>query len=223
MPEAILFDMDGLMINTEPIQSKAYEVILREYGKQPIFYNTGVIQKVGVREKDNWELIKTAHGLEEDTAILMGKRGKIYLEILEQNLIPQPGLLDLITMLNTHNIKMAVASSSALDQIEAVLGGLGIRQHFAAVVSGQFVPRGKPYPDMFLEAAKKLAVNPKNCVVLEDAQTGVEAGKAAGAIVIAVPNEFTADQDVSKADLVVSSLYDITWEKLKLLEKKVSM
>src|SRR5260370_37954975 len=106
MIKAVLFDMDGLMINTEPIQSKAYEVILKEYGKKPIFYKTGVVQKVGVREKDNWELIKTAHGLEEDTTVLMEKRGKVYLEVLKKNLTPQPGLIGLLRMLDGHKIKM---------------------------------------------------------------------------------------------------------------------
>lgn len=203
--------MDGLMINTEPIQSKAYEIILKEYGKEPIFYKTGVVQKVGVREKDNWELIKTSHGLEEDTTVLMEKRGKVYLDVIRKNLIPQPGLINLIEMLRKHGIKMAVASSSVLDHIEMILEGLGIREYFEVIVSGQFVPRGKPYPDIFLEAAMKLEVNPADCVVLEDAQTGVVAGKAAGSKVIAVPNQFTADQDMSKADKILSSLEDVTW------------
>lgn len=221
MLEAVLFDMDGVIINTEPIQSKAFEVVLREYGKQPIFNKTGVIQKVGVREKENWDFIKTVHGLEEDTTILMRKRSKIFLEMLGQKLTPQLGLMDLVLMLDKHHIKMAVASSSAFDHIETVLSGLDIRRYFTAVVSGQFVPRGKPYPDIFIEVAKELAVNPRYCLVLEDSQTGVEAGKAAGAKVIAVPNEFTVDQDISKADLVISSLQDITWEKLKIVEENL--
>lgn len=221
MLEAVLFDMDGVLINTEPIQSKAFEVVLREYGKQPIFNKTGVIQKVGVREKDNWDFIKTIHGLEEDTAVLMKKRGKIFLDLLGQKLTPQPGLMNLLLMLDKHHIKMAVASSSAFGHIETVLSGLNIRQYFAAVVSGQFLPRGKPYPDIFIEAAKELAVNPRYCLVLEDSQTGVEAGKAAGAKVIAVLNEFTVDQDISKADLVIPSLQDITWEKLKIVEENL--
>lgn len=124
MLEAVIFDMDGVIINTEPIQSKAFEVVLREYGKQPIFNKTGVIQKVGVREKDNWDFIKTVHGLEEDTTILMRKRGKIFLEMLEQKLTPQPGFMDLVLMFDKHHIKMAVASSSAFDHIETVLSGM---------------------------------------------------------------------------------------------------
>lgn len=217
MIRAALCDMDGLMINTEPIQSEAYETILKEYGKDPQFYPTGVIQKVGVREKDNWELIKTTYGLEEDITVLMEKRGKVYLKVLKQNLIPQPGLIDLLKLLHSHNVKMAVASSSVLDHIEMILEGLGIREYFDTIVSGQFVPRGKPHPDIFLEAASKLGINPKDCLVLEDAQTGIEAGKAAGAKVIAVPNEFTSDQDMSKADAVVPSLEKVTWELISNL------
>lgn len=215
MIKAVLFDMDGLMINTEPLQSQAYEVVLRQYGKDPKFYSTGVIQKVGVREKDNWELIKTAHGLEEDTTVLMTKRGKVYLEILRKNLVPQPGLLHVLKLFKSLNLPMAVASSSVVDHIELVLEGLGVREYFSAVVSGQSVAHGKPAPDIFLEAAKQLGVNPKDCLVLEDAQTGVEAGEAAGATVIAVPNEFTADQDLSSADKIVASLADIDLKMIK--------
>lgn len=220
MIKAVLFDMDGLMINTEPLQSRAYEIILRKYDKEPIFYPTGVIQKVGVREKDNWGLIKASHGLDMDISILIEQRGKIYASILRKNLSPQPGLIDLINSLHDNKIIMAVASSSTPDQIAIVLEGLDIRQRFSAVVSGQSVERGKPYPDIFLETARQLDIDPQNyqnCIVLEDAQTGVEAGKAAGMKVIAVPNEFTADQDVSKADLVLSSLKDVNWERLRFL------
>lgn len=216
--QAVIFDMDGLMINTEPLQSKAYEEILREYGKDPIFYPSGVVQKVGVREDENWEIIKKRHTLSENTDVLIQKRQKKYLDLLHKNITPQPGLLALIELLRNHGLKLAVASSSDKNQILLVLNGLNIRQHFSVIISSHEVPHGKPAPDVFIETAKQLQVSSEACLILEDAESGIIAAKAAHIKVIAVPNKFTKDQDVSEANLIVSSLTQITWEKIKLLE-----
>src|SRR5207248_6005306 len=101
---------------------------------------------------------------------------------------------------------MAVASSSTLEHINVVLVGLQVTNFFDAVVSAHTIVHGKPAPDIFLLAAAQLDVAPKDCVVFEDAQSGVEAGNSAGAKVIAVPNAFTKSHDHSKADIVVRSL-----------------
>jgi beta-phosphoglucomutase family hydrolase len=214
MIKAALFDMDGLMINTEPLQSQAYEAVLRDYGKTPIFNSEGVIQAVGVREKDNWELIKKSHGLDEETEGLIQKRASVYMDILKKNITAQPGLIDLLKLLKQHGIRMAVASSSTLEQINVVLNGLNIASYFDAVVSAHTIAHGKPAPDIFLLAAKRVGVDPRDCVVFEDAQSGVEAGKAAGAMVIAVPNAFTKSHDYLKADMTIGSLTEVGWDML---------
>ena len=109
---------------------------------------------------------------------------------------------------------MAVASSSTPEHISVVLEGLQVTGFFDVVVSAHTIKHGKPAPDIFLLAAERLGVDPKDCVVLEDAQSGVEAGRAAGTKVIAVPNAFTASHDFSKADTVVHSLEEIDWRML---------
>lgn len=217
MITAALFDMDGLMINTEPLQSRAYEKILRDLGKEPILNAEGVVQAVGVREKDNWELIKRSHGFEEATEQLVKKRAAVYMVMLKENITAQPGLVELLALLKRHGVKMAVASSSTLPQINIVLEGLNVAGYFDVVVSAHTIKHGKPAPDIFLLAAKRLRVDPKDCVVFEDAESGVRAGKAAGAKVVAVPNEFTKSHDHSQADLVVQSLTDINWTTLQTL------
>ncbi|KKT42653.1 MAG: HAD-superfamily hydrolase, subfamily IA, variant 3 [Microgenomates group bacterium GW2011_GWC1_44_37] len=209
--------MDGLMIDSEPLQSKAYETVLKEYGKDTIFGQEGTVQKIGVRERDNWELIKKTHGLSEDTDKLIDKRQYVYLELIRQHAIARAGLIELLDLLKQHNIKMALASSSILSHIHLVLAKLDVANYFNAIVSGHDVPRGKPAPDIFLEAAKQLHVDPIDCVVFEDAQTGIEAGKVAGAKVVAVPNKYTKNHDFSKADLVIDSLENINWNTIKTL------
>lgn len=214
--KAAIFDMDGLMINTEPLQSQAYEAVLHDYGKEPILYSSGVVQKVGMREDENWKMLKEKYGLDEDIKTLMDKRYKVYHELLQDNLHAQPGLSQLLKLLAANHILMGIASSSPLEHIYLVLKGLKIEQYFTSITSSYEVPHGKPFPDVYLKAAEKMHIEPSSCIVFEDAESGVTAAKAAGMKVIAVPNEFTKDQDVSKADIVVDSLAAITWQ---LLEK----
>ena len=211
MIQAAIFDMDGLMINTEPLQSQAYEHVLKLFGKIPQYYPSGVVQKVGVKEKDNWEIMKQMYGITESVDDLVEKRRPVYFELLKENVTPQPGLFQLLSILHEHQIPMAVASSSHKHQILLVLETLNIQHYFSAIVSSEDVTRGKPAPDIFLKAAQELNVQPQNCVVFEDAHSGVEAGNAAHMKVIAVPNDFTRDHDMSKADKIVSSLEEIDW------------
>lgn len=198
--------MDGLMVNTEPLQSKSFEQVLESYGKKPAYNNDGVVQVVGIGAKSNWIRMKKQYNLKESISVLLEKKNDIYKQLLDKKLVPQEGLGDLINELNKKNISLAVASSSTIHDIEFVLSKLGVRKYFKAVVSGDSVPHGKPAPDIFLQVAKELKVEPKQCVVLEDSQSGVEAAKRAGMKVIAVPNKYTKSSDFSKADMVVSSL-----------------
>lgn len=110
-----------------------------------------------------------------------------------------------------------MASSSSRDDIQVVLGHLGLDNYFDAVVSGYEVAAGKPAPDIFLEAARRIQVNPGQSIVLEDAAVGVKAAKAAGMKAIAVESRHTAGQDFSEADLVVSSLEELNWDIIKNL------
>ena len=217
MTRAVIFDMDGVMIESEPIQSLAFEKIIRRYGKDPIFDENGIIQTIGMGAKDNWKILKEKHNIDEDVEVLYELRNEVYPNLLKNELVPKDGLLLLLDMLKTKKLPLAVASSSQPSHIELVLKGLGIRGYFTAIVSGHVVARGKPHPDVFLKAAEMLKISLVDCVVVEDAQVGVEAGKNAGMKVIAVPNRFTAHHDFSKADLTLASLKDITWEVLASL------
>lgn len=90
MIKAVIFDMDGLMIDSEPIQSKSFEIILREYGQEPILHDNGLVQKVGLKSKENWKFLKERHGFDEDTDTLVEKKRKVYIDILKENIQPMP-------------------------------------------------------------------------------------------------------------------------------------
>jgi HAD superfamily hydrolase (TIGR01509 family) len=214
----VVFDMDGLMFDTEPVMSKSYELLIKEYGKEPIFDpKTGLIHHIGLG-KVIAGLVKEKHGIEEDVEILRQKRRVIYYQILERDgLKTMPGLLKLLKLLKNKNISIALASNSPLKSILFNLRVSKVDKYFNEIISGENVNNHKPHPDVYLEAAKNLGLNPSECLALEDSQPGVESGKAAGMKVIAVPSKYTKHQDFSKADLIVNSLKDINWNIISSL------
>ena len=214
MIKAVIFDMDGVMIDSELVQSKAFEAVIKEYGKVPVYNESGVVHTIGIRSRENWEVIKKKHSIEEETDILIEKRRAIYGQLLETEIKPMPGLLELLALLKKHKVKIALASSSNLKHIDLVLSRLNIRDYFEVIVSGDMVQKGKPFPDVFEETARRLRVLPAKCLVLEDTESGVNAAKDAGMNVIVIPNRFTQNQDFSNADLVINTLQRLAWSIL---------
>jgi len=217
MIEAVIFDMDGLMIDSEGNESISYEKVLREHGVEPRFNEAGVVQTVGIKSIDNWKRLKKEHSLAVSAEELRVRKTEVYRELLEKGVQAQAGLIELIADLETAPVKKAVASSSLRDTIGIVMGQLGLDTYFDAIVSGQDVEHGKPAPDIYLEAAHQLGVAPENCVALEDASAGVQAAHAAGMKVIAVPNRYTNTHTFDEADLVVASLSDLNWNTIRNL------
>jgi HAD superfamily hydrolase (TIGR01509 family) len=218
MIKAVIFDMDGLMIDSENLQSRAFRTVLEQYNIQPIPLSNGLIQAAGVNEKSNWELIKKRHNLIELTDVLIKKRNPVILDLMKKFVEPKLGLIKLINLLKEKGLILAVASSTGLGHIKLVLKKLNIEKKFNAVISGQFVKNSKPHPDIYLEVAKKINIKPSECLVLEDSESGVEAGYRAGMKVIAVPNKFTKNHDFSKADLIVKSLKYVNLSMINMLE-----
>lgn len=206
MLKAALFDMDGLMIDTERLHHESFKAVLEEYGILPKTNKQGVIHISGISAEDNWNRFKQQYGLEENTDILTQKKNNLHYKFLKEKVTAMPGLRELLTKLRTHNYKMAIASSSIRSHIDLVVKTLNINDYFNAIVSGDEVSHSKPAPDIFLMAASKLGVTPQECVVFEDAMNGMKAANAAGMRVIVVPNPFTSHEDFSSADKIVSSL-----------------
>jgi beta-phosphoglucomutase family hydrolase len=215
--QAIIFDMDGLMIETEHIHSQAFEHVLRKHGIEPEFNNDGIVHTPGRKGKDNWKILKDKYKLEDEVDTLLTESRTVFQKILLQNLSPKEGLHSLIKKLQENNFKLAIGSSASLDRINLILEKLGLEKAFDAIVSGYDVKNGKPHPDIYLEAAKKLNTNPDNCLVLEDAESGILAAHAAGMKIIAVPNTYTKSHNFSKADTVVNSLKDVTMEVINTI------
>jgi HAD superfamily hydrolase (TIGR01509 family) len=211
---AVIFDLDGLLADTECLHCRAYQMALSEHGVELL--DTDYAEH-WVRFGNGIADWVTLRGLTLDPHALRLRKAGHYLDLLASSLRPMEGALELLESLRG-KMRIALASSSYRDAIDGVLAGLRIGHFFEVVVSGLDVAQVKPAPDIFLKAAADLGVAPAQCLVFEDAEKGVIAAHRAGMRCIAVPNEYTRHHDFSKATKICSSLKEITPEVLRSVE-----
>jgi HAD superfamily hydrolase (TIGR01509 family) len=213
--EAVIFDVDGTLIDTEQIQSDAFLHVLSEHGHhQTELTEHGTVHIPGEATSETWSRLKERHELPPAIYVLTERKRKAALTALQTELTALPGVVHIIDELHENGVKMAVASSAQKERLEYILKGLKLWSYFAAVVSANDVKNVKPAPDAYIVAAEKLQVAPENCIVIEDTMSGITSAKAAGMKAVAVPNRYTALMDFNEADLVVDSLEDLNYEKL---------
>lgn len=204
--QAVIFDMDGVIVDSEPRHEKAILEVVREIGYGE---NHGIrfADWIGRTDHELWvDFIsrhKPAHSLPE---LLAMKRNRM-LEIVRRERPIFDGLSELVEKLS-RKYSLALASGSELAVVQEVLKLDGLARFFPVVVTGSEVKRGKPAPDIFLRTAELLAVSPKNCAVIEDSKPGVAAGLAAGMTVVAITNTHPAAQ-LEHASHVVRSYKEI--------------
>lgn len=215
MIKAVIFDMDGLMVDTEPLYSQAMQQVAIKRGKS---FTLELKQKMMGRVAiDSMRIFKEALRLDESPEEILEEREEIYGKLIADGVNPMPGLFKVLELLNKMGIKKAIASSSKRCWIELIINKLGIEKQFEIIVCGQEIERGKPNPDIYLLAAKKLNIRPEECLVLEDTVSGLTGAKAANMKCIAIPNQFTQGLDFSSADIILNSLEEINEEMLKTL------
>jgi len=213
MINAVIFDLDGLLADTECLHCRAYQMALLEHGielHEDDYSEHWVRFGKGIGD---WLALR---GLKLDAHTLRLRKSQHYLDLLASSLRPMKGALEILNTWHGKR-KIALASSSYRDAIDGVLAGLGIAHFFDIIVSGLDVPQVKPAPDIFLKAARDLGVPPAECLVLEDAEKGVIAAHLAGMHCIAVPSPYTRHHDFSKATRVCACLTEITDEFLQQL------
>lgn len=206
MLQAVLYDMDGLLANTEPLWQDAEIKVFNALG---VPLTRELCRQVMGQRID--EVVKYWYSLYpwqgSDLKTVENQVIEELLYLIDQRAELLPGVMESIALVEKNGWKKAVASSSALRIIEHLLKKVGIREHFALVCSAEFEPYGKPHPSIFLATAEKLGVEPQACLVLEDSVNGVIAGKAARMKVIAVPDHTMAnDPRFCIADVKITSL-----------------
>ncbi|WP_027184198.1 HAD family hydrolase [Desulfovibrio inopinatus] len=208
MSYAVIFDMDGVVIDSEPIHQRVFQEIAAKRG---ITLPPGALAAyIGRSPIVQWTDLKNTYQLDERPEDIAAEQMDRYLAVLaEIRPGPMPGLSSLLTYLTNEGVLMALASSNTRKVVDAVPDMLGIGQFFSQRISGQDVTHAKPAPDVFLAAAQKLNVPAPRCIVVEDATNGVKAAKAAGMRCAGLQIPGTGDQDLSLADIIVPSLVEL--------------
>jgi HAD superfamily hydrolase (TIGR01509 family) len=202
---AVIFDMDGVIVDSEPYSMQALIDTLRLYGIEPT--EDDLHRSYGRRIQDDFVDYFSRYGVTGDVDIAMAHKHARYYHLAAGHLHPFPGVIPLLKRLRDHGYCLALASSG--DRVKVAFGmqALKLNGTFQVIVSGDDVTHSKPDPEIYVTAAQRLGVAPVECVAIEDAPAGVEAAKRAGMCCIAVTNSVTRDQ-LQKADLIVASMAD---------------
>ena len=199
MLQAAIFDMDGLMLDTEPLWARGWEPVLRGLGMADI--PVGLPDELrGAGPAARQEVFDRHFGRGAiDQAVVWERLCARILEACRDGAPRKAGLVELLDYLRERDMPLAVASSSTRPMIERQLAAAGVGSYFDVVLSGEEVARGKPAPDVFLEAARRLDVTPASSLVLEDSKNGVLAGAAGGFVTVLVPDLAAPDDEMRAA------------------------
>ena len=209
MIDAVVFDLDGLLIETEEIWDEVREALVRERGGR--WTDSAQRDMMGMSSTEWARYLHEMLGLREAPAELNRLVVRRMAERYREHLPLLPGAVEAVQRLAAH-WPLAVASSSNRPLIDLVLELSGLAPLFQATVSSEEVARGKPAPDVYLEAARRLGVEPRGAAAVEDSQAGIGAARAAGMRVVAIPNRSfrPSEEAVASADVVLNSLDELT-------------
>ena len=213
-PAAVVFDLDGLMFNTEELYQEAGTQILRRRGKtfddELLDAMMGCPADVALQRMIDW------HGLDDTIERLADETDRFFAALLDERLDVMPGLMDLLAAVESAALPKAIATSSGRAFAQNVLGRFDLAGRFEFVLTCEDVRSGKPHPEIYRLAARRFGIAPPEMLVLEDSQNGCRAAVAAGAIAVAVPAGHSLRHDFTGAALVADSLADRRLHELLL-------
>lgn len=213
-PLGVIFDMDGVLVDSAAAHFESWQRLARELGAGPI----SVAQFKSTFGGRNSEIIAEWFGETDATRskALGDRKESLYREIIRHAVSPMPGAKELIDRLVAEGITLAIGSSGPPENVRMICEAMGLTAVFRAVITGADVSRGKPDPEVFLRAAERMSLAPDQCVVIEDAPLGIEAACRAGMMCIGLTSSHAADV-LSGADLIVGSLEEVSSEGLRRL------
>ena len=209
---AVIFDLDGVLWDGEPLYHEALNVVLAPLGHHVSEddYN----QVIGQSVEACWDWMCERFKLSEPSASFLPAYNRAVLQLLERQVEPLPGVRSLISELKRLGVPIAVASASLRAWVDATLRGLGLEDAFDTTVSASEVASAKPAPDLYLTAAARLGVAPERCLAVEDTLAGVRSAKAAGMFAVQLRAASTALPPLDEADLVLDSPADFDFSLL---------
>lgn len=210
MIKGIIFDMDGVISDTQKLHSLVECELLNRHGID-ITPDEITGKYAGVRTKEFFDILLKQCGQEYDLEELIKEKWIKMEKLTAESVDEIPGSINLIKMFHKNGLPLAVASASNLKYVQSVLGALGISDYFHSLVSGDMVSKGKPDPEIFLLAASKINIRPENCLVIEDGISGMIAAKSANIRCVGLIQDKQKEYPTKN---LVSSLSEITFDYL---------
>lgn len=204
---AVVWDFDGVIIDSEPAVMQAFKTVLEKYG----VHLTGkeLFKSIGVKSIDFLEWLQESKGLKLDVEPIIQEKRALALKLLEERFPVIDGSMELIWYFKEKGFRQAIASNSNGKAIEDVLEKLGARDFFDVIVSSGDSSKGKPDPEPYLIALKKLNESAGNCFAIEDSPNGIQAAKGAGLTCFALKTRYFSKEELKKADFIVNDLLEI--------------
>jgi HAD superfamily hydrolase (TIGR01509 family) len=219
MIQTVIFDMDGVIVDTEPVHHYAYHQHFKQLAIEvtPEMYASFT----GSSTKNIYAIIKEHFNLKEDVQTLVeGKRGLFNKAFDEkEDLFLLDGVLELIQDLFKNGMQLVLASSSANETIERIFNRFKLNDYFTYKVSGEDFPKSKPHPAIFLKAAELAKTPVENCIVIEDSSNGIQAAKSAGIYCVGYKSANSKLQDYSKADKVINHFNELNFDAIKNIKQ----
>ncbi len=204
----VLWDMDGVLVDTGEAHFASWRQVMAELSAP--FSRTDFERTFGMNNAGILALLLDEELTAEEIQSIGDRKERLFRQLVRGNARPLPGVLDWLARLSTLGVRQAIASSAPQENIDVLVDELGLRDYFQAIVSGAGMP-GKPNPNVFLEAARRIGTRPAACVVVEDAIAGVQAARNAGMRCIAVTTTNSAEK-LAAADIVVGRLDELSEE-----------
>lgn len=215
MLKAIIFDMDGVLVNSVKPTWESFSILLKENGVN--FSDDYIKKNLATSLRDNLQSWKKEFGIKDyDLMEFSKKAGAIQLDLLRNEKVNH-NLLNFLKQAEKLGIKCAVATSSLRWRAEKILSLLNIREFFYIIVTADDIKNHKPAPDVFLEAARQLGVQPEECLVVEDAENGIEAAKNANMKAIGLVTEYYSADELKLADIIINNFSELNIDKVKNL------
>src|SRR5690606_18074603 len=215
MFKAVLFDMDGVIVDTEPLHYKAYHLMFDEvsinvdenlYGS---FTGKSTLEICKILS-ERFQIIQSPHEL-----VAIKRKHFEYLFNTDTDLQLLDGVLELIKNYHSHGLTLVLASSASMPNINRVFKRFDLDNYFKAKLSGADLKASKPHPEIFIKAAEASGFEKHECIVIEDSTNGIEAAKSAGIFCVGFKSPHSINQDYSKADMVISNFYEIHYELIR--------
>jgi HAD superfamily hydrolase (TIGR01509 family) len=213
----VIFDLDGLMVDSEPLARIAWEQVLLTHDRR---LDERTYHKIiGLRLADTSRLLQETYQLDVQAEDLGRAKEAAMNELLLKGVPAMPGLMKLLAALQQRGLAWGVATSSRHSYAQLVLDQLALLEQAGAIAGGDEVSRGKPFPDIYLLAARRLGAQPGSCLALEDSAPGAKAATAAGMLTVAIPGDHTRAAEFAFVDAVYPSLDKVADDLDRLLAR----